>query len=185
MGRLAEDFKTDVRSNTKLKHTKETNLKMASIVRYDPFEELTRLQRDLSRLADDSFGGVWRSGDGNGHRSNGGSSRSWAPIVDVRDDTHEVVIHAELPGVKQEDIDIEVTGDTLTLRGERKFEDTSRRNDYVRVERSYGSFQRSFTIGIPIQSDKVSASYDAGVLTVRLPKSEAVTPKKVAVSAGK
>ena len=152
----------------------------ASIVRYDPFEELTRLQRDMTRLFDDNLRGTPR---GNGE-SNGVAVRTWAPLVDVREDENEVIVHAELPGVKQDDIDIEVTGDTLTIRGERKFEDLEKKRNYVRVERTYGSFQRSFTIGVPIVNDKVNAQFRDGVLTIHLPKSEAVKPKKVLVGTG-
>ena len=84
--------------------------------------------------------------------------------------------------MRQEDIDIERTGDTLTLRGERKFENEERRNDFVRVERSYGRFQRSFTLGVPVQHDQVRATYRDGVLEVHLPKSEETRPRKVQVS---
>jgi len=148
----------------------------ASIVRYDPLEELTRLQRDMTRLFDENYGMPVRT------NGNGITTRVWAPAVDVREDENEVVVHAELPGVKLEDIDIEVTGDTLTIRGERKFEQTEKKKNYVRVERTFGSFQRSFAIGVPVQNDKVAASFKDGVLTVHLPKSEAVRPKKVPVA---
>ena len=103
--------------------------------------------------------------------------------MDIFEDQNEIVVKAELPGLKQEDIDIELTGDTLTIKGERKFEDTQRKDNYVRVERSYGHFQRSFTIGVPVQHDDVKASYKDGVLEVHLPKSEATKPKKVQVTA--
>ena len=155
---------------------------MANIVRYDPFDELTRLQREMSRLFDDNFRTPARGGD------NGGSAvpgrTVWAPVVDVREDENEILVHAELPGVKLDDIDIEVTGDTLTLRGERKIEEKTEdsKHKYVRVERAYGSFQRTFTLGVPIQSDQVRAEFKDGVLTIRLPKSEAIKPKKVLVS---
>jgi len=148
------------------------------IVRFDPFEDLTRLQREMNRLFDDSV------------RTNGWgatehvSSRAWAPPVDIYEDQNEIVVNVELPGIKQDDIDIQVTGDTLTLRGERKFEDTQKKDNYVRVERSYGSFQRSFTIGVPVQSDRVTANYRDGILSIRLPKSEEVKPKKVQVTSG-
>jgi HSP20 family protein len=150
---------------------------MANIVRYDPFEELTRLQRDMTRLFDESVRTPVRGASENG----GASTRSWAPSVDVRENQNEVVVQAELPGIRQEDIDIEVTGDTLTIRGERKFEQTDKKDNYVRIERAYGSFQRSFAIGVPIQNDKVSATYKDGLLTIQLPKSEAIKPKKVQV----
>jgi HSP20 family protein len=149
------------------------------IVRFDPFEDLTRLQREMNRLFDDSARGPNR---GNGAEMV--SSRAWAPAVDIIEDQNEIVVKAELPGVKQEDIDIQVSGDTLILRGERKFEDTQKKDNYVRVERAYGTFQRSFTIGVPIQSDRVSADYKEGVLSIHLPKSEEVKPKKVQIGAG-
>jgi HSP20 family protein len=156
---------------------------MATIMRYDPFDELNRIQRDMTRLIDDNFRGITRSADSNGGSSHQLSARTWAPAVDVRDEGDSVVIHAELPGIKQEDIDIELTGDTLTLRGERKFEDTEKSKNYVRIERSYGSFQRTFNLGVPVQNDKVAASYKDGILTITLPKSEAVQPKKISVAA--
>lgn len=110
------------------------------------------------------------------------SSRVWSPFVDVYEDSHAIVIKADLPGLSQEEIDIELTDDTLTIRGERKFVDEPNREKYIRVERQYGSFQRSFTIGIPIEHHQVRATYKNGVLELTLPKSEAVKPKKVQVS---
>jgi len=147
-----------------------------NIVRFDPFEDLTRLQRDVNRLFEDN---VRPSGRG----AEQASLRTWAPVVDIREDRDEIVVSAELPGLKQENIDIELSGDTLTISGERSFSDTERKDSYVRVERSYGSFRRAFTIGVPINADEVKASYKDGVLEVHVPKSEAVKPKKVAVSA--
>ena len=110
------------------------------------------------------------------------SSQIWSPSVDVYEDQDSIVIKADLPGMKQEDIEIEMTGDTITLQGERKFEDEARREKYVRVERQYGAFQRSFTIGIPIEADKVKAVYRNGILELTIPKAEATKPKKVQVS---
>lgn len=149
------------------------------IVRFDPFEDLTRLQREMNRLFDDSARGTTRTSG-----AEQASLRAWAPAVDIYEDHNEIVVKAELPGVKQEDIDIQVSGDTLTLRGERRFEDREKKDNYVRVERAYGSFARSFTIGVPIQADRVTASYKDGVLAIRLPKSEEVKPKKVQVATG-
>jgi len=148
-----------------------------NIVRFDPFEDMGRLQREVNRLFEDT-------GRSNGRSVEHASTRVWAPAVDIYEDQNEIVVKAELPGLKQEDIDIELTGDTLTLKGERKFEDTQRKENYVRVERAYGGFQRSFTIGVPVQQDAVKASYKDGVLEVRLPKAEETKPKKVQVSAG-
>jgi len=147
-----------------------------NIVRFDPFEDLTRLQRDVNRLFEDNV----RPSRG----AEQASLRTWAPVVDIREDRDEIVVSAELPGLKQENIDIELSGDTLTISGERAFTDTERKDSYVRVERSYGTFRRAFTIGVPIKTEGVAASYKEGVLEVHLPKSEAVKPKKVAVSVG-
>lgn len=151
---------------------------MANIVRFDPFEDfsnLARLQREVNRLFEDNSRA--------GRASEPASTRTWAPAVDILEDANEIVVRAELPGIKQEDIDIELTGDTLTLRGERKFADTQRQDNYVRVERAYGQFQRSFTIGVPVRSDAVTAAYKDGLLEVHLPKSDETKPKKVQVTA--
>src|ERR1051326_4284516 len=110
------------------------------------------------------------------------SSRVWSPTVDVYEDGDSIVIKADLPGMKQEDIDIEMNGDVLTIRGERKFEDEEHRDNYVRIERQYGAFQRTFTIVIPIEAEKVKATYRNGILELNIPKAEAVKPKKVQVS---
>jgi len=138
----------------------------------DPFEALMRLPDDMLRSLNP------RAASPREHVS----SRVWSPPVDVYEDQDVIVIQAELPGMKQEDIDIEMTGETLTIRGERKFEDEQRRDRYVRIERQYGAFQRSFTIGIPIEENKVKATYRNGILEVTLPKAEVTKPKKVQVA---
>jgi len=151
---------------------------MPNIVRFDPFEDLTRLQREVNRLFEDSNRVPARNGG-----AEQVAARAWAPSVDIFEDHNEIVVKADLPGIKQEDIDIELTGETLTIKGERKFEDTQRKDNYLRVERSYGSFQRSFTVGVPIDQDKIKASFNSGVLEVHLPKSELTKPKKITVAA--
>ena len=148
----------------------------SNIVRFDPFEDMTRLQRDVNRLFESNT-------RPNGHVPEQAALRAWAPAVDIFEDNNEIIVKAELPGLKQDDIDIELTGEALTIKGERKFEDTQRQENYVRVERSYGNFQRTFSIGVPVEQDKVKASYKDGVLEVHLPKSEALKPKKVQVTA--
>ena len=107
----------------------------------------------------------------------------WNPVVDVAETEEAITLHVELPGMKQEEIDIELTGDTLTIGGERKRVREEQKDNFVRVERSYGRFQRSFTLATPIQSDKVSAAYHDGVLEITLPKSEETKPRKIAVTA--
>ena len=135
----------------------------------DPFDTFLRLQDVFSPRAAQPREHV--------------SARVWSPTVDVFEDAGAIVIKADLPGVKQEDIDIEMNGDTLTIRGERKFEDEARRDNYVRVERQYGAFQRAFTIGTPVEPEGVKATYRNGVLELTIPKAEAGKPKKVQVSA--
>lgn len=143
-------------------------------VRYDhdPFETLMRFQDDLSRSTNP------RAQQPREHVS----SRVWSPAVDVYEDADAIVIKADLPGMKQEEIDIEMNNEILSIKGERKFEDEQRRDKYVRVERQYGVFQRSFTIGIPIEADKIKATYKNGILELTLPKAEATKPRKVQVA---
>jgi HSP20 family protein len=106
----------------------------------------------------------------------------WTPAVDVAETEEAFTLYVELPGMKQEEIDIELTGDTLTLRGERKRLRDEQKDSFVRVERSFGHFQRSFTLATPVQNDKVSAAYRDGVLEITLPKSEETKPRKIAVT---
>lgn len=140
-------------------------------VEQDPFDALMRLQDDFNRALNP------RAGQPREHVS----TRVWSPTVDVYEDQDAIVIKADLPGVKQDDLDIELNGETLTLRGERKFEDEQRRDNYVRIERQYGTFQRSFTIGIPVEGDQVRATFRNGILELTIPKAESNKPKKVQV----
>jgi HSP20 family protein len=148
-----------------------------SIVRFDPFEDLSRLQREMNRLFNDSYSAptTRRSPD------SAAFSAGWAPAVDVAEDASEITLKIELPGVKKDEIDLELSSDTLTIRGEKKFEEKEKAGNYVRIERSFGKFQRTFSLSVPIQQDKITANFSDGVLTVRLPKSEASKPKKVLV----
>jgi HSP20 family protein len=106
----------------------------------------------------------------------------WTPPVDVAETEDAILLHVELPGIKLEEIDIELTGDTLTIRGERKRVREEQKDNFVRVERSYGRFQRSFTLATPVKNDKVSAAYRDGILEITLPKSEETKPRKIAVT---
>lgn len=108
----------------------------------------------------------------------------WTPVVDVTETDDEIILEAELPGMKKDEIDIQVNGDTLTLRGERKIERIEKNERYHRIERQYGAWQRSFQIEIPIETSKISADYSAGVLSVRLPKAENVKPRQIAITTG-
>jgi HSP20 family protein len=111
--------------------------------------------------------------------------RGWMPAVDVFEKDDKFVVKAELPGMKQEDVDVSVVGDTLTIKGEKKTETEVKEDDYYRCERSYGSFYRSIPLPSTVDASKIEASYGDGVLEVTLPKAAEVKPKRIAVSAKK
>ncbi len=109
------------------------------------------------------------------------TSRPWSPAVDIVETENELVLKADLPDVKLEDIDVRVENQTLSIKGERKFEKDFADKGYHRIERSYGSFMRSFAVPNSVDTEKVSADYKNGVLTIALPKKEAAKPKQVKV----
>ena len=109
------------------------------------------------------------------------TSRPWSPAVDILETEDELVVKADVPDVKLEDIDVRVENQTLSIKGERRFEEDSAGQGYHRIERSYGSFVRSFAVPSSVDTEKVSADYKNGVLTVKLPKKEAAKPKQVRV----
>jgi HSP20 family protein len=141
------------------------------ISRWDPFRDISVLQDRINRIFNESTG-----------RAENASGRTWSPVVDIIETQNDLVVRAELPGMNREDIDIEVTGESLTIRGERRFDEAAK-DEYIRVERPYGPFQRSFSIGVPVQSDKVKASYHDGLLEIIIPKAEETRPKKIKVNA--
>ena len=144
-----------------------------SLARWYPFRDLESIQEDVNKLFQERFVNPAKETT---------AEKLWAPVVDVIEDDEKIVVRAELAGMKKEDIDIELTGDTLTIKGERKFENDEKKENFVRVERVYGQFQRSFTIGVPVKSDEVKASYKDGILDITIPKSEEIKPKKVEVA---
>lgn len=113
------------------------------------------------------------------------STRPWAPAVDILETENELILKADLPAVKQEDIDIRVEDGALTLRGERKFEKTETEKGYHRIERSYGSFSRSFLLPETVAMEGVKATFQDGVLTVTLPKKEIAKPRQIKVELAK
>lgn len=133
-------------------------------------DDLQELRRRMNQIMEQSGG-----------QTNDAAPRLWAPSVDVSENPHEIVLQAELPGMQKEDIDIQLTGDTLTLRGERKLESAQRGEHYHRIERQYGAWQRTFQIEVPIDTQKVAANYEDGVLTVHLPKQESIKPRQIAI----
>jgi HSP20 family protein len=109
------------------------------------------------------------------------SFSNWCPPVDIYEDRDEVVLKAELPGMKKEDIDVRVENNVLTLNGQRKQEKEAKEDGYFRSERSYGTFSRSFTLPTTVDVKKISASYKDGILTVQLPRLEESKPKQIDV----
>ena len=109
------------------------------------------------------------------------SARPWVPPVDISENENELVVKADVPDVKFEDIHVNLENDTLTLKGERKFEKASDTGGYHRIERSYGSFERTFTVPNTVDAEHVKADYKNGVLTVTLPKKETAKPRKINV----
>lgn len=138
-----------------------------------PGQDLRAFQSQLNRLFEPF---VSRATDDEGLASN-----TWLPPVDIAEDADRIVLTAEVPGMKQEEIEINFDGGLLTIRGVRKFEKESNDRNYHRVERSYGSFVRSFTLPRTVDADKISASYKDGVLDVVIPKKEEAKPKQIRI----
>ena len=143
-----------------------------TLVKWDPFRELTDMHRSMDRLFGDRY---LRQDDD-------GLFAGFAPTVDVYDNEMEIVIEAEVPGINEKDIAVEVKNNVLTLSGERKREQEVKEGSYHRSERSFGKFQRSFTLPDSIEVDKVNAKNRNGVLTIRLPKAPKAAAKKIAVA---
>lgn len=140
-----------------------------ALVRWDPARELASMEIDrLNRMFSEFYGEP--------------VGRGWVPPVDIyTTDNHEVVLKAEVPDVKREDISITFENNVLTIKGERRLENDAKRESFQRVERFYGSFTRSFTIPSTVDAAHITASYKDGVLTVRLPQREEAKPKQIAV----
>jgi len=143
------------------------------LMEWRPFREVSRLRREMDRLWDDYFGP--------GRRGLQPLQAEFAPAVDVKETAEAVVIKAEVPGMDAEEISLAVTGDVLTIKGEKKSEREEKEENYHVVERSYGSFSRSLTLPAAVDLDKIEARYDKGVLTVTCPKKEEVKPKTIEI----
>src|SRR2546426_12288768 len=148
--------------------------KMRTLTQWEPFRGATTLQDQVNRL----FNNVLeRTGEES-------SLTAWAPSVDIYETEHELVVKADLPEVDPKDLDIRVENNILTIRGERKFEKNVSEENYLRVERSYGSFARSFTLANTVNSEAIKADYQNGVLKLSIPKREEAKPKQIKVSIG-
>jgi HSP20 family protein len=147
-----------------------------ALVRWEPVRELSSFQSEMNRLFN-SFFDTPTTG-------NGSAARRWLPAMDVVETDEYFVLTADLPGLSEDDVNVEVEENVLTVSGERKAAHEDKREGYVRVERSYGAFRRSLTLPKGVDAEAVSASFDKGVLEIRIPKPEERKPRKVAIQVG-
>ncbi len=144
-----------------------------AIIRWDPYRDLVTLREKMNRLFEDTV-----SGQPEGREL---SSSSWTPAVDIYETEHEIVLSAEIPGIDEKDIEIKLEDNTLTLKGERKFEKETQEENFHRIERAYGSFFRSFSLPQYIDQEKIKAEHEHGVLKLVLPKKSDSKPRTVTI----
>ena len=145
---------------------------MNTITRRDQSRSLT-LQDEVNRLFEDNF---------TRERSGHADLATWAPAVDIYETENELVVKADLPDLQEKDIDVRITNNTLTIRGERKFENGIKEDNYLRIERSYGSFMRNFSLPNTVSSENIRADYRNGALTLHMAKREESKPKQIKIS---
>jgi HSP20 family protein len=152
-----------------------------ALVRWDATRELDSLQGEMNRLFSSFFDTPsTRAGNGNGH----GASRRWLPAMDLVETKDDFVLRADLPGIGEDDVSIELENNVLTIAGERKAEHEERHEGYYRIERAAGTFARSLSLPEGIDAESVDATFDNGVLTVRIPKPVQEKPKRVKIGVG-
>ncbi|MBI4572969.1 MAG: Hsp20/alpha crystallin family protein [candidate division NC10 bacterium] len=144
-----------------------------AVVKWDPFRDLLSIQDRMNRLFEQTLS---RS-----RAEEGIAASTWTPAVDIYETPETIVLKAELPGLRREDIEIEVRDNTLTLRGERRFAKDVQEENYLRIERAYGAFQRGFTLPTTISQEKIRAVFRDGVLELRLPKAGETKPRKITI----
>jgi HSP20 family protein len=149
-----------------------------ALVRWEPVRELSSLQNEMNRLFNTFFDAP-TTGPGNG-----GAARRWVPSMDLVETEDHFVLRADLPGMSEADVSIELEDNVLTLSGERKAEHEEKKEGYYRVERSFGQFRRSLTLPDGIDPEGIAATFDKGVLEVRIPKPEERKPRRVAIQVG-
>ena len=144
-----------------------------AIIRWDPFRDVVTLRDRMNRLFEDTFTGRGEEKDI--------TASAWMPAVDIFENENELVLTAEIPGIDEKDVEIKIEDNTLTLKGERKFEKETKEENYHRIERSYGSFYRAFTLPTYVDTDKIKAEHENGVLKISMPKREEVKPRTVRI----
>jgi len=145
-----------------------------NLVRWSPFRDISVLQNQMNRLFEDTLHTYPAGSDG---------VSAWAPPADIWETENDLILQTDLPGVDPKQIDLRVENNVLTIRGERRFEPKVKEENFHRVERSYGTFSRSFTLGTAVDSEKVQANYRNGVLSITLPKAEQAKPKRIQIAA--
>jgi HSP20 family protein len=145
-----------------------------ALVRWDPIRELDSLQGDMNRLFDRFFEG----------RAPNGTARRWIPAMDLVETDDHLVLRGDLPGMSEDDLDIEIKDNVLTVSGERKAESEEKGEGYHRVERAFGSFSRSLTLPQGVDADQIKAEFDKGVLEVTIPKPAEAKPTRVQIGKG-
>jgi HSP20 family protein len=148
---------------------------MTVLTRFQPLHDFPTLQDRINRVFRESY---------SGGQDESLTTSSFAPAVDVYEDEHKVSLKIEVPGIEEKDLDIRVENNTLSVHGERKIEKEEKEENYRRVERQYGSFTRTFNLPQTVDTDKVSANYDKGVLKITLPKKAEAKPKQIKVIVG-
>ena len=146
---------------------------MANLNHLEPFRGAATLHEQLNRVFGEGF-----------NRQEESNLTTWAPAVDIMETEHELVVKADLPDIDPKDLDIRVENNILTIRGERKFEKQVNDGNYLRVERAYGSFARSFSLASTVNTEAIKAEYQNGVLTLHIPKREEAKPKHIKVNVG-
>ena len=144
------------------------------LVRWEPFEGLSRIQNRINDLFDDTFGRA--------RSSSMAAPGVWFPPVDILESRDSYLIRAELPGMKREDFNLEVHDGSLTLSGERKFDEAANGVEYHRVERASGKISRSFYLPQTVKTDAIKATYRDGILEIHVPKADEAKPKQIAIS---
>jgi len=145
---------------------------VSAITRRDPFLNLSNWQEQVNRIFESAYPG----------HNEGSALTAWAPAVDIYETENELVLKADLPDVNEKDLDVRVENNMLTIRGERKFEQKVKEENYLRIERTYGSFSRSFSLPNTVSTENIKAEYKNGVLTVEMPKRAESKPKQVKVN---
>jgi HSP20 family protein len=148
-----------------------------AIIRWNPpappLRDLVTMHEEMNRLFDSAFG-----------RPGARAAFDFVPVVDIEETPEQFVLRVDLPGVAQKEVKVHVMGDTLTIRGERKQECSGKDGNWLRCERTYGTFERAFTLGAPVRADQVKASFRDGVLEVSVPKAEEARLREVEVKIG-